>query len=277
MEERRFRVWVETAMRLSKEELARACVESFLDCWTLTYMNCSRKVLWQEPDMTLCCTGVPSTHENGVLKARFTSESMATRTKKALEFFKKRRLPMGWIVDPWSTPKGLSRYLQDQGLVFEREVPCMAIYLDNVRREPLPDGLEIHPVTDLKSLKTCAAAFSKGYSEKDIPDNTWFELCMGLGCGPTKRWFTGILGGKPVASSALLLQGGLATVWAVATVEKARGRGIGTAMTREALLSAKKLGYDFAVLQASTMGYPVYRKMGFVEYSKLKTYAWKPR
>jgi hypothetical protein len=47
-------------------------------------------------------------------------------------------------------------------------------------------------------------------------------------------------------------------------------------MTREALLSAKKLGYDFAVLQASGMGNPVYKKMGFVKYSIVKRYSWKP-
>jgi hypothetical protein len=39
---------------------------------------------------------------------------------------------------------------------------------------------------------------------------------------------------------------------------------------------AKKLGYDFAVIQASKMGFPVYKKMGFVEYSKVKKYYGKP-
>jgi len=267
---------VEIATRLSKGELARACVESYLDCWTLTYLSYRRKTVWQEPDMTIFSAGIPSTFWNGVLRARFTSETMARRTKKALEFFEKRQLPMGWMIDPWSTPKELSSHLQDQGLVFEREVPCMAIYLDRVRREPLPDGLEIRPVIDLASLKTCVATLNKGFAGKDVPDNSLVEPYVNLGYGPSRRWFTGILDGKLVATSLLWLQGGLATVWAVATVKKARGQGIGTAMTREALLSAKKLGYDFAVLQASGMGYPVYKKMGFVKYSEVKRYSWMP-
>jgi len=41
-------------------------------------------------------------------------------------------------------------------------------------------------------------------------------------------------------------------------------------------LMAKKLGYDFAIIQAGEMGFPVYKKMGFVEYSKVKRYHWNP-
>jgi ribosomal protein S18 acetylase RimI-like enzyme len=61
------------------------------------------------------------------------------------------------------------------------------------------------------------------------------------------------------------------------TLREARGRGIGTAMTRELLLLAKDMGYDFAVLQSSEKGLPVYEKMGFKEYCRIKTYSWSPK
>src|SRR5512136_3279762 len=128
-EEKTFTNSGEKAMRLSREEMARACVESLLDSYTLMYSSSPRKVLWQEPDMTLFSTGAPSIFQNGVLRARFTSKNMATRTKHALEYFKRRQLPMTWLVDPWSTPAGLGRFLQNQGLILEWDIPCMAMYL----------------------------------------------------------------------------------------------------------------------------------------------------
>jgi len=265
-------------MKRSRKELAKACVESLIDCWMLTYSSSPRRIIWQEPDMVLYCMGGKSAFENGILKARFTSKNMAARTEQAIDYFKRRRLPMYWWVDPWSTPIGLGDFLQKQGLTLEWEVPCMAIDLTVVRRKPLPAGLIIRPVKDVESLKTCVATAIKGFSGGGrTADDGWREAFMGLGLGPSKQWFTGFLDGKPVASSLLLLQGGLATIWTVATLKRARGRGIGSALTREPLLLAKDLGYDLVTIQASKMGLPVYEKIGFVEYSKIGKYLWTPK
>ncbi len=58
----------------------------------------------------------------------------------------------------------------------------------------------------------------------------------------------------------------------VATIEAARGRGYGTAMTWAAIADAAP-GVEIAVLQASALGRPVYERMGFrmvVEYDELE-------
>ena len=43
----------------------------------------------------------------------------------------------------------------------------------------------------------------------------------------------------------------------------ARGKGIGRAMTALPLIEARRQGYRIATLQASSMGRPIYEKMGF--------------
>jgi GNAT superfamily N-acetyltransferase len=62
----------------------------------------------------------------------------------------------------------------------------------------------------------------------------------------------------------------------VCTVEPARRRGIGTAITLAALREAWDLGYTVGVLGSSEMGYPVYRRLGFVEYCRIGLYGWRP-
>jgi len=253
------------------------CSESLIGCWELAYSSSPRKVIWHEPDMIMYSTGAQHNYQNGVLKARFRSENMEARANKALAYFRRRRLPMMWWVDPWSAPAELGDFLESRGLKPGWEVPCMAIDLARVKRKPLPAGLAIRPVENLRSLETCVITAHRGFEGgKKIRNDRWCETYAGLGVSPSKRWFTGFLDGRPVASSLLLLHEGVATIWIVSTLKRARGRGIGTAMTREPLLLAKELGYAIAIIQSSKMGLPAYERIGFKEYSRVKTYFRKP-
>ena len=85
------------------------------------------------------------------------------------------------------------------------------------------------------------------------------------------------MNGKPVSTSLLVVNKGIAGIYCVATLQEARGRGIGTALTRESMLLAKDLGNEFVVLQSSKMGLPVYEKLGFKECCKIRAYVWSPK
>jgi predicted acetyltransferase len=74
----------------------------------------------------------------------------------------------------------------------------------------------------------------------------------------------------------MLLAGGVAGIYNVATLPGFRGRGIGSAMTLVPLLAARAEGYRVGVLQATSQGFGVYRKLGFSQLCSIGSYIWTP-
>jgi GNAT superfamily N-acetyltransferase len=265
------------AVRHTDAELAHAAEDSFIECYGMARTSSPGGILRRDSDLILFQEGGQSKWVNGVLYARFTSKNKARKTEGVLSYFRERNLPMTWFVGPSSTPPELGDYLRERGLTEGWTFPGMAIDLGIVQRQQLPVGLTIHVVSDMDSLQSCVDIAAEAYGFEDAARQPFKNAYMGFGISSTKRWFLGKLDGKPVAASTLVLRRGLAVPWLVMTLREARGRGIGTAMTRELLLLAKDMGYDFAVLQSSEKGLPVYEKMGFKECCRIKTYSWSPK
>jgi hypothetical protein len=70
----------------------------------------------------------------------------------------------------------------------------------------------------------------------------------------------------------VLLSHGISGVYAVGTIARARGKGLGEAVTRAVTNRAFDQGARAATMQASPMGQPIYRRMGYMtlyEYTTL--------
>jgi ribosomal protein S18 acetylase RimI-like enzyme len=75
--------------------------------------------------------------------------------------------------------------------------------------------------------------------------------------------FVAYADGEPVACAMTLVSHRVAGVFYVATVEHARRRGLGDALTRMAARAGFELGAQAAWLGASEMGAGLYRRIGF--------------
>ena len=224
----------------------------------------------EEEGVTWFATGIPHPLFNGVMAAHLASEDVDRRIDELIAEFKTRALPLEWTVGTSTVPRDLGRHLEAKGLRESLRVPGMALPLDRLPDVTTPDGLTIAAVQDRKALGT---AMRIALATFDIPVSFVSKLVDLDASTPTPhremtQAFLGRLRGRPVASSLLYLSAGVAGVYFVGTLPGARGRGIARMMTAAALTEARARGYRVGVLQATAMGVPVYRRLGFRTYSE---------
>jgi GNAT superfamily N-acetyltransferase len=84
------------------------------------------------------------------------------------------------------------------------------------------------------------------------------------------------LDGVPVGCGSGFVHDGVLGVYNIATLEEARGRGIGYAVTAALLAEGRRRGCRHAVLHASEEGRPVYERLGFEAVCDVPQYVWLP-
>lgn len=78
--------------------------------------------------------------------------------------------------------------------------------------------------------------------------------------------------GEVVTSVAALDAGDDCSIWNVGTRESARGRRLAGSLLRQALIDARERGCETTSLQATQLGRPVYRRIGYRELGPLDMY-----
>jgi pimeloyl-ACP methyl ester carboxylesterase len=164
-----------------------------------------------------------------------------------------------------------------RGLKYLGEFPGMAIDLSNLPSRACPKALEIIRVEDRTALESWLRIAAIGF---DIPVGLVEELLpleesLGFQSVRYTRYLA-LWQKTPVAISALYLDAGVAGIYFVATLPKARGKGFATQLVQTALEDAQKLGYRVGILQASAMGKNVYQRIGFQECCPIEIYLWQP-
>jgi len=123
-------------------------------------------------------------------------------------------------------------------------------------------GLLIRPVRTVADLhrfwETSAAGF--GIDRVDLFASLYAPAALDL---PDFTLYLGLLDGVPVATAVRFTSYRIAGLGGVSTVAAYRGRGIGAAITWRAALDGLAEGCVASYLQATAMGFPVYRRMGF--------------
>ena len=189
----------------------------------------------------------------------------------AREFFAMRKRPFKIIISS-----------HRDGDLLER---CKRLELYHVSRSPgmvldrpselgaLPEGVVLRHVTDEESAGDFARVAARSFVSLGQPEEVGLKVFGDPGAllVPYLHPVVAYFDREPVSCALSLLSHGIAGIYYVGTVEAARGRGLAEHCTRAAGEAAFKRGARCVVLQASHMGEPVYRRMGFREFTN---YPW---
>jgi GNAT superfamily N-acetyltransferase len=121
--------------------------------------------------------------------------------------------------------------------------------------------LEIRRVTDAAGIDAHRQAVTAGFGSD--PAVALGTACLDLLDRPESVVYVGYADGDPVVSGLGWRTGRTIGVYSIATIESARRRGYGAAMTARAMADGLVAGCDVAALQASEMGRPIYERLGF--------------
>ncbi len=125
----------------------------------------------------------------------------------------------------------------------------------------MPAELEIRRVTDATGIDVHCETLTAGFgSHPAVASGT---TCLDLIGRPGCVVYVGYADGQPVVSGLGWRTGRTIGVFSIATIESARRRGYGTAMTARVVRDGVAAGCDVAALQASEMGRPIYERLGF--------------
>lgn len=223
--------------------------------------------IYESPNVMWIATDLQDPLFNVVLRPKLTSPDVDAEIEDLLEIFRSRELPMTWWLGPASRPENLVQFLCAHGLKLTEKVIGMATRLEYSEVE-IPSGLSIKQVEHEAMMRDWIHPFSVGFGHNELVADIFLQFYLQAGFDTPFPWchYVGYLQGTPVASLSLFCADGVTGLYNIGTLPSARGQGIGTAITRRAMIAAKTLGYERAILQASPDGLGMYEWLGFKAY-----------
>ena len=179
------------------------------------------------------------------------------------------KVPGYFWVGPCTEPANLEELLLQNGWTYLASPPAMAVDLSELGEAPAVDGLELRRVVTNEEYAQWLEAVAAGFI---LPLNV--AQLFQTPKDDSVRFYTALLDGQPIGTAAMVILKGVPGIYCVSTLPEFRRRGIGALLTTLPLLDARAEGYRMATLQSSSMGYPIYTKLGFREVCKLKMFGF---
>lgn len=168
-----------------------------------------------------------------------------------------------WVRDGAPEDQDLIAAAEAAGLNQVFSMPEMVLER-RAEESDLPDGVELRRLSGADEAADYWRVATAAYASLGFPPEVFafYEDGSGLLAGNVAA-FLAYGDGEPVSIAMTILSHGVAGIYWVGSVERARGQGLGRALTAAAVNAGYDLGAEFASLQASPMGESVYLAMGF--------------
>ena len=279
------------------EQLGLAVFENLYDLFRAMAGTLPKSELVEEEKLSYHLTFPTNPMFKGVWNARLSASEADQTIDRIIAWFKEKNAPyFFWWTGGYTLSADLEERLAKRGIISMAEQtqelakgihstaqgsPCMIAELSKMNESVLdktPPGFVIKEIENEAELYDFKKVFVETYEIPAWAGQAWVDATLKIGIGKTRwRMFVGYLNGEPVATNMLFNGGGVASVYAVATLPSAQGKGIGAAITLKPLLDARdKDGYVYAVLFSSEMGVKIYQRIGFrMTDVRINRYLWR--
>jgi GNAT superfamily N-acetyltransferase len=225
----------------------------FYSTWALSYPTSQ---ILPSPEMVLIDSGTMADELNIAFVDGMRSGGPSLEV--AAQFFRSRSRP--WRIEaPISLQGPLDESARAVGLHMKQMRPGFVLSRGDLQPGTPKSELSIDVVDNPER----AAIFQRTLIEGNSGSHVLNLRPLSRYRHPEMTCYVGSVSGEPVATAVLYTHRGVAGIYAVATVMRARRRGYGRAITERAVQDGFDLGCSRSFLQSSDMGRPVYEAMGY--------------
>lgn len=248
-------------IELKNQEIMKIGVESIIDFYRTIAID-----QFHFPGLNAFATGVDSSSLNVVLDSKKNNELNAKTVDAITNFFKNHRVPWGWFITTISKTSNIEKH----GFNLLYETPGMYFDLSNELPSIAIDA-EISEAHD--DLKKWIEPLQEGFPSSDNCEAYRKLNAKLLQKGEQKlRHFTAYRKNEAASSGTLFLSDHSVMLHNLATKNKFRKCGIGSALTLHMMNEAKKAGYKHCFLDSSDEGFNLYSRLGFKVYCVTSVY-----
>ncbi|HEY1355055.1 MAG TPA: GNAT family N-acetyltransferase [Solirubrobacterales bacterium] len=214
-----------------------------------------------------CLLGAGSSDNPAISNAAFRVDDdldPVELLRRAREFFGARGRGFSlWTRGNEPEDRDLLEVAREEGLSPFFEMPEMVME-GRAEQTPFPDDVELRRLRDAEDAAHYWRVARESYTSVGFPPEVFdhYDDHSGL-VAENAVALLAYRGAEPVAIAMTIVTDGVAGIYWVGTADGARGKGLGRAITAAAVNAGFDLGADLTSLQASPMGEPIYRTMGF--------------
>jgi GNAT superfamily N-acetyltransferase len=231
----------------------------------------------QEGPVLWSASGIVGPYSNRVSLATIAGDERE-RMADIVAQYQNRKTSFWWIVGPSTRPVDLSRHLADAGFKQIYDGPGMALDLAQ-----LPAAPETRTDVSIRHLSHAEALADWNNIDFQRPKSTDYdhirEAHALIPDSYRLDWFVAIRDERPICRCLTFVgrERDVVGLYWLATDPGARNIGIGSAVSIYALNHARQNGCHLAVLSATDLAVPLYRRLGFSEYCRFQIHEWSFR
>ena len=216
------------------------------------------------------CSGLPVALLNLALGSHYppgtSDEVIENEIESVKTFYHYQSVPWSWWIAPNPNPADMIQRLERHNLICNFQRPVMVAPLP-AHYKPLrnPD-IQVWPASTSAHLEAASTIRQISFGFPEGAADNYFETMAEnwLSRERGTLYMASLKNEPPAAIGALITGAGLPGVYIMGTLDERRRHGLGSAILSRILADAAALGYQFIVLTASPLGYPLYRKFGFL-------------